>query len=232
LRAAECHARLNSPYEVAQNYINAAACYKKSNINESVRCLRVAIGYFVDEGRFSLAAKNQKDVAELYESADDLENALEAYIKAADYYEGESQTSHANNCLLKVAHFSAQLEKYDKAIEIYERVGASALENNLLKWGAKEHLFKAGLCWLCLGDVISVRKALEKYEGLDHTFNNQREFKLLTEITEALDMGDVEKYTAAIAEYDSISRLDPWKTTLLLRVKNKIKSGDDSSSIC
>jgi len=232
MKAAECHMKLNSEYEVAQSYINAAQCYKKTNINEAVRCLRNAISFFVNEGRFSLAAKNQKDIAELFESSDDLESALEAYTTAADYFEGENQPSHANNCLLKVAQYSAQLEQYNKAIDIYERVAANALESNLLKYGAKEHLFKAGLCWLCLGDVISMRKALEKYEGLDHTFSNQREYKLLNQITEALDVGDVEQYTAAVAEYDSISRLDPWKTTLLLRVKNKIKAGDDSNSIC
>lgn len=30
--------------------------------------------------------------------------------------------SSANKCLLKVAQYAAQLEKYDKAIEIYEEV--------------------------------------------------------------------------------------------------------------
>ena len=30
--------------------------------------------------------------------------------------------SSANKCLLKVAQFAAQLERYDRAIEIYEEV--------------------------------------------------------------------------------------------------------------
>lgn len=30
--------------------------------------------------------------------------------------------SSANKCLLKVGHYSAQLEQYQKAIEIYEQV--------------------------------------------------------------------------------------------------------------
>jgi hypothetical protein len=35
--------------------------------------------------------------------------------------------SSANKCLLKVAQYAAQLEQYDKAIEIYEQVGADPL---------------------------------------------------------------------------------------------------------
>lgn len=34
-------------------------------------------------------------------------------------------SSSANKCLLKVGHYSAQLEQYQKAIEIYEQVTAA-----------------------------------------------------------------------------------------------------------
>jgi alpha-soluble NSF attachment protein len=59
--------------------------------------------------------------------------------------------SSANKALLKVAYYSAQLESYDKAIEIYEQVAAQAIDNNLLKWGAREYYLKAGLCHMCTG---------------------------------------------------------------------------------
>ena len=35
--------------------------------------------------------------------------------------------SSANKCLLKVAQFAAQLERYDRAIEIYEEVRTRVL---------------------------------------------------------------------------------------------------------
>ena len=38
--------------------------------------------------------------------------------------------------------------------------------------------------------------------------------------------GDVDKYTEEIQSYDSISRLDSWYTTLLLRVKKQISASD------
>jgi hypothetical protein len=34
------------------------------------------------------------------------------------------------------------------AIEIFERAGTEAVDDRLLKYGAKEHFFKAGLCHL------------------------------------------------------------------------------------
>jgi hypothetical protein len=57
----------------------------------------------------------------------------------------------AQGCLLKVAHFSAQLEKYDRAIEIFEQVANASLDNQLAKWSLKEYFLKAGLCHMCTG---------------------------------------------------------------------------------
>ena len=52
-------------------------------------------------------------------------------------YEGEEQTSTANTCKLKVAQFSAKLECYVKAIELFEAVALASLDNNLLKYSVK-----------------------------------------------------------------------------------------------
>ena len=72
---------------------------------------KTAISMRCDAGRFSNAAKLQKQVGELYEQQNNKEEALEAYRQAADYFAGENQSSSANNMLLKVAQFSAELEK-------------------------------------------------------------------------------------------------------------------------
>lgn len=57
--------------------------------------------------------------------------------------------SMANKCLLKVAQIAADLEMYEEAIEKFERVAASAVDDPLLKWSVKEYFLKAGLCHLC-----------------------------------------------------------------------------------
>lgn len=70
-----------------------------------------------------MAAKHHQTIAEVYETeAVDLDRAVQHYEQAADYFKGEESNSSANKCLLKVAQYAAQLENYDKAIQIYEQV--------------------------------------------------------------------------------------------------------------
>lgn len=70
-----------------------------------------------------MAAKHHQNIAELYETDGlDLERAVQHYEQAADYFKGEESNSSANKCLLKVAQYAAQLENYEKAIQIYQQV--------------------------------------------------------------------------------------------------------------
>ncbi|XP_044472903.1 alpha-soluble NSF attachment protein 2-like isoform X4 [Mangifera indica] len=133
-------------------------------------------------------------------------------------------TTSANQCKLKVAQFSAQQEQYQKAIEIYEKIARQSLNINLLKYGVRGHLLNAGLCQLCRGDVVAITNALERYENLDLTFSRTREYKFLADLATTIEEEDVTKFTHVVREFDSITRLDPWKTTLLWRVKEALKA--------
>jgi len=227
VKAAECYLKVPSKHEAASNYVNAANCLKKNNTTDAVNCYKTAIELFTDEGRFSIAAKHQKEVAELYEADLDYESAIESYQTAAEYYEGENSTSAAIQCMVKVAQYSAQLEHYDKAIEVYEDVARKSLDNSLLKWSVKDYFFRAVLCYICSTDVISAKRQLDKYQEMDYSFGSQRECKFLQEIIAAYENCDVEAFTQAVVEYDSVSKLDQWKTTILLRVKDAIKGQDN-----
>ncbi|KAL2896971.1 Alpha-soluble NSF attachment protein 2 [Bienertia sinuspersici] len=119
------------------------------------------------------------------------------------------------------------LIRYPKAIEIYEDIARQSLNNTLLKYGVKGHLLNAGLCHLCKGDVVSITNALDKYRDLDPTFAGTREYRLLSDLAAAIDEQDVGKFTEVVKEFDSMTPLDAWKTTLLLRVKEKLKAQDD-----
>ena len=46
------------------------------------------------------------------------------------------------------------------------------------------------------------------------------------ELADACEEGDVEKFTNVLSEYDSMTKLDPWKTSILLRVKKRIPEED------
>ena len=57
----------------------------------------------------------------------------------------------ANKLYLKVADLAALEADYYKAIQQYEKVARSSINNNLMKWSVKEYLLKAGICHLATG---------------------------------------------------------------------------------
>lgn len=224
VKLADCHLKLDSKHEAAQAFADAANCYKKTSIKESISCLERAIESFLDIGRISMAARYQKDIAELYEQEQNLEQAIVYYERAADLFQGEEVTTSANQCKQKVAQYAAQLEQYQKAIEIYEEIARQSLNNHLLKYGVKGHLLNAGICQLCKSDIVAISNALERYQELDPTFSGTREYKFLADMATAIDEEDVAKFTDVVKEFDSMTQLDAWKTTLLLRVKEGVKA--------
>ncbi|CDP13946.1 unnamed protein product [Coffea canephora] len=224
VKLASCHLKLDSKHEAANAYADAAHCYKKTNIKESISCLEQSVNLFLEIGRLNMSARYYKEIAELYEQEQNLEQAIVYYERAADLFQSEDVNTTANQCRQKIAQFASQLEQYPKAIEIYEDIARQSLNNNLLKYGVKGHLLNAGICQLCKGDVVAINNALERYQELDPTFSGTREYRLLADLAAAIDDEDVAKFTDAVKEYDSMTQLDAWKTTLLLRVKEALKA--------
>ncbi|KAK9075414.1 hypothetical protein SSX86_003737 [Deinandra increscens subsp. villosa] len=241
VKLAECYLKLDSKHEAANAYADAAHSYKKTNATECISRLEQALDLFMEIGRLSMTVNRNPDrkkstsrvdfdfflgqeIAELYAHEQNMEKAMVYYDKAADLYEGEEASTNANQCRVKIAQYAAEMEQYQKAIEIYEDIARQALSNNLLKYGVKGHLLNAGICQLCKGDDVAITNALEKYQELDPTFAGSREYRLLADLAASIDEEDVDKFTDAIKEFDSMTKLDAWKTTLLLRVKDKLKA--------
>ncbi|XP_047102083.1 alpha-soluble NSF attachment protein [Schistocerca piceifrons] len=225
--AANLHAKSGSRHDAATNFVDAANCYKKSEPERAVASLLRAIEIYTDMGRFTMAAKHHQSIAELYETENvDLERAVQHYEQAADYFKGEESNSSANKCLLKVAHYAAQLEDYEKAIKIYEQVAATSLDSSLLKYSAKEYFFRAALCHLCV-DVLNAQHALERYQSMYPGFQDSREYKLIKVLIDHMEEQNVDGFTEAVKDYDSISRLDQWYTTILLRIKKQVNDNPD-----
>ena len=58
---------------------------------------------------------------------------------------------------------------------------------------------------------------------MDPTFSSTREAQFLKALATAAESNDVEEFTNQVVEYDSFSKLDNWKTTMLLRVKRNLR---------
>ncbi|XP_008809944.2 alpha-soluble NSF attachment protein-like [Phoenix dactylifera] len=227
IKLASCHLKLESKHEAASAHVDAANCYKKTSVQDAAQSLNQAVNLFLEIGRLNMAARYCKELGELYEQEQDLEKAMDYFERAADLFESEEVTSSANQCKQKIAQFAAQLEQYPKATEIFEAIAQKSVNNNLLKYSVKGILLNAGICQLCRGDVVAITNSLERYQELDPTFSGTREYKLLADLAASMEEEDVGKFTDVIKEYDSMTRLDSWKTTLLLRAKNALKAKEE-----
>lgn len=99
-----------------------------------------------------------------------------------------------------------------------------------MKWSVKDYFLKSGICLLAVGDPVATTRALEKYRDLDPTFSSTREHQLVVDLAEAVEAGEEEQFADKLFQYDQMSKLDKWKTTILLRVKNAIEEkGEDFS---
>jgi alpha-soluble NSF attachment protein len=237
-RAADLYKdKLKSLGEASKCLSDAGACLKKSNPAEAVGCYRSAVTLLCDAGRLNQAAKLSKEIAEIFEndgaSADEGEDggtaiaaAIASYQQAAELFEMEQAKSQASSCLQKVAELSSgALDPPEllRAAEIYEGLGRQCLDSNLLKYNAKTHFLNGILCHLANGDSIGASQALARFDSLDYTFADSREGKFARQLVECVEGFDPEGFATACFEYDRISKLDPWKTSLLVKVKRSIE---------
>ncbi|OLL22304.1 putative vesicular-fusion protein sec17 [Neolecta irregularis DAH-3] len=210
--------------DAANTLIDAFKCYRKTDPEDAIRVLEQAVVIFTQRGGFRRAAQYKMNAAEVYENdLNDLSRAVQSYEVAGNWFSNDQAEALANKAYLKVAELAATQEDYPKAIENFEKVGKESVNNNLTKYSTKDYFLKAGLCHLASNDRVSAHAALEKYQELDPTFTATRECRLLlVDLLGAIESGDEEIFSNILFDYDSLSKLDKWKTSILLKIKNNI----------
>jgi alpha-soluble NSF attachment protein len=238
VKAAELYRDRLSDFNNASKALNnAGTCYKKSSPSDAIHAYQQAVTLYTDNARITQAAKLCKEIAELYEN-DEIEEddkshivlAIEAYEQASELFGMEDSKSSTSQCLGKIAELcSAALEPPDfgRACKIYDDLGRRCLSSNLLKFNAKGYFLQSILCHLASGDDVGAEQASAKYESLDYTFCDAREGKFSTALIDAVKGYDVESFSTACFEYDRISKLNPWQTSILVKVKRSIDDGGD-----
>jgi alpha-soluble NSF attachment protein len=223
--------QINEPDDAANTLTEAFKVYRKTDPEDAARCLSQAITHYTSKGNFRRAATHQQNLAEVYEvEIGDQKRAVAAYATAAEWFESDNAEALANKLHLKVADLSALLGDYPTAIRAYEHVAKTSTANNLMRWSVKDFLLRAGICHLAAGDTVATNRALEGYREMDPSFLGTREHQLLVDLQEAVEQGEQEAFADKLFQYDQMSKLDKWKTTLLLRVKEAIEEkGEDFS---
>ncbi|KAM3213593.1 hypothetical protein ACQJBY_066161 [Aegilops geniculata] len=226
-KIANCHLKLDSKDEAASAYADAANCYKKFSPHVAARALDQAVLLFLEVGRLAMAARYCKDAGVIYQQEKDLAMASDYLERSADLFDVEGHTSQSNVIKHEIAEIAAQLGRYPKAAQIFEEIARQSIKSKLLKYSVRAVLVNAGICQLCIDDGVAMQKSLARYQEIDPTFSGTREHKLLADLAASMDDGDVARFTAAIEKFDGITRLDPWRTMLLLRAKDEVKKHDD-----
>lgn len=73
---------------------------------------------------------------------------------------------------------------------------------------------------------MTTGKLLAVFAQKDVTFPSTREAKFAHELMSACEEADVERYTGAIYQYDQVTKLDNWKTNVLLRIKKALEEDE------
>ncbi|KAI9810237.1 MAG: vesicular-fusion protein S17 [Pycnora praestabilis] len=221
--------KLQEPDDMANTLQEAFKVYRKTAPEDAARVLSQAIDHYLSKGNFRRAATQKQYLGELYEEISDRPQARAAYEAAATWFEDDNASALANKLFLKAGDLAALDEDYQAAIQHFESVARQSISNNLMRYSVKDYLLRAGICHLAL-DIVGSKRALEEYRDIDPTFPAQKEYKLLADLTEAVEQGDSEGFADKLYRYDQLSPFNSWCTTILLKIKNKITEHEDDFS--
>ncbi|KAF8213091.1 vesicular-fusion protein SEC17 [Mycena galopus ATCC 62051] len=224
-REAECREKGKENNEAANAWWNAAKAYKQGFPQLAVQALTQTIVHLTQAGRFRQAADREKEIGQIHlQENNDLRAACESYERAGDWYAQEDATATANACFKDAADLHADLEEYPQAIARYEQVANHSLSSALTKYSVKEYWLRSGLCSLAMkNDTVSAKRNLTKYSNQDSSYSSTRESKFIQALIEAVEAGDQEAFTGAVVEFDQVTKLDNWKTGMLLKIKRTLQ---------
>lgn len=214
-RCADLQARMGNVQEAAVSSVQAAQVYRKQDPAEAVSFYRNAISLFCELGRFSTAGNLQYEVAEMYETDGNLEEACEQYRQASAYYLGENRVEQSHQCLAKVAQHSALLGQFGQAAGTYESIGRSCLEGNMMRPNTRLHFLRSLLCFLASGAKFDeVRRKMEEFKEADFSFAVSRECLFVSTVLPAVEAKDLNVFADNVYDFDNVEPMD----SVLLRI--------------
>ncbi|KAH8740175.1 hypothetical protein FG386_001836 [Cryptosporidium ryanae] len=249
-RAADLSLKQNDFIGASNYYTECGNIMKRTNLQKSIPYYLKAVELYNKSGRFSQSGKLFKDIAESLENEYRYEESCEYYKKAADLFDmDEYRKSAYSSCILKYADIvslcvseqndasNLSTDKLYESMKIYEEEAKKALGNSLIKYNAKEYLFKSFLIVLSLDDPVDAQIKFDKYSNIDQSFRGSQQGKLCSSILGILEKKQkpsdeqedslyrnslVEEFTQVIEEYNSIYPFDDWKVHFLSIVKKNL----------
>lgn len=222
--------KLKEPHDESVAYENAAKAFKNVDTREALKCYGHAVELLMENNKFSMAAKIWKEMGSLQEKEHDTRAAINSFQKAGDCYEADNSQANTTAMLAKVAALSADAGDYKKAIQIWEKISKSSLENSALRWSVKDYLFRALLCHFVLAapshQLDGVSAKLEQYVDMCPAMDGTREKALIEDLVNDFADQDPDAFADHVFRFDEIQKLDNWTAKVLLEIKKALEQGD------
>ena len=229
VKAADYQIQAGSEDEAGNTFVEAYKSYKSSGqASEAVESLNKAIEIFTTKGQFRRGANFKFEMGELLENdLNDYGKAIDAYETAGEWYSQDQALALANKCLVRCADLKALNGQYLEACDVYAKLIKNSIGNRLSQWSLKDYFFKMGLCQLAATDSVAASRTLQEGKREDSNFAESREAQLLQDLIACIAEGDGEQLSEKVFNFDRFNKLDKWKTTILLKVKETIAQADD-----
>lgn len=230
--AAECYIKADgSMNDACTSYVEAANAYKQGSMStDAVSVYEKAIAIYNENGRFAQSARYYKEIAEIYEADHNMEASMQNYQSAADIYDGDGKKSSANDCWKKIAAMAADSGDHRRGAELFLKLAKEALTSKLGSFSAKGYFLHAVLCHLAAGDTVAAGNAVNTAKNTDFSFAASRECSFSEQLIEASENFNADDFATACADFDRISPLDPFKTSMLVSAKRHIASAAEAST--
>jgi len=197
------------------SYLSAALMAKLAG-RDNTAYIESAVDMYIRSGRTLQAGRQMMNIATDYDNAESIDSAIIYYTKAIDLFQLADSASDVRKATIKLAH----LVEPDKAMVLFEKV-ADDMINGISKYSAKEYYFKACLCRL-LVDQHDTTICLNRYQQSFSGFYDSREARFVGELCKAIENSSIDDFISAVTEFDKVSPLDKWYTSILCKIKKLV----------
>jgi len=230
MKACDCYSHSSyGAYNIATCYIQAAHSFSKQDVPAGIAAMLKGISLLSEDGKFSQAAKYEKELAEMFETLGDLDNAIKHYEIAGEYFDMEGSKATGAGCLEKIIPIVSDKGDYHKAIELIEKI-CDGYSTSLSRYSIKELCLKAGILYLCVPDKVAANKGMDKWAAKYGDFKGSREHQFLSQLIVAFQKDDGDMFKKAVDEWQTISSLDRFKDKFLAKALEKLEGGDEDTA--
>ena len=217
-RAGDAHAKEGELYQATGDtteaigaFKSAATMFKQSGDTKKAIQWHVQLAEMYEEkNRTSQAAKVYAELSEMYMQlgTPQIEDAIQSRENQIRCYLILDQAMHEIEAKNKLADLCASLERYPKAIELYEAVAEP--RNGRANNRANECYWKAMLCHMVheaktTNEIKQSAAHLTRYANLFPNFDkgvNRRSYVLLQKIFDAFAAESLEAFETALADHE------------------------------